>query len=246
MYYYSYTYDTYGNMLSDTFDIVQNGVKTKFNYNTYSYDNNHNLIQRTTMEWDETENDYRYASWNGRITYTYDENNNKTSHVRETYDYNTSVWEVDGWNPKLVWSYVDDNAILIQSFYFDETIGQWVNGISGHVDLYYNNMKSQFEMMLGGHQFEISYLRFETKTNINDRNIASISCYPNPSSDYIHIAGISEPTQLIVFDLSGKIIEKHLLTNNTETISTQHYKSGIYIIRLQNNSQQTIKKIVKK
>lgn len=245
IYYYSFTYDEHGNVLTDTLDRKVNGVYEKLYFNFYSYDANHNLLSRTTMEWKNDEEEYLYASWNGRITYTYDANNNRTSHVRETFDYNIMAWRVDGWNPKIEWTYLDDNAVLIRSFYFDESTGEWVNGTSGHVDLLYNNMKSQYELMFGGHQFEISYRKFELTTQIKQEIVYPIHCYPNPTTEKIYFSGISEPNYVTIYDFTGKIVDRQIITTNGQSINVKHLNSGIYFVDIKNEIQHSIRKIIK-
>lgn len=242
--YYAYTYDANGNVLSDTFDYAQNGVRVKFNYNIYTYDANQNLMQRTTMEWSEDSTDYIHASWNGRITYAYDGNNNRTSHLRETYDYNLGYWRVDGWNPRITWEYENDNAVLIQAFYFDEDEGEWVNGISGHVDLHYNNMKSGYEMMAGGHLFEISYIGFQGEVSIKEENAMPVQCYPNPTQDKIYFTGLTERSLVSIYDMSGKKIASQRVSNQDATFDMGAYQSGIYFVEIKNSTQKYTKKVV--
>lgn len=243
--YYAYTYDSNGNVLSDTFDYTQNGERVKYNYNIYTYDANYNLIQRTTMEWNEDLANYIHASWNGRITYTYDENNNRTSHVRETYNYDVGSWRIDGWNPKLTWEYDNDNAVLIRSFSFDEETGTWVNSMSGHVDLHYNNMKSGYEMMAGGHQFEISYTKFQNNVSIGEENVVPIQCYPNPTQDKIYVTGLTERSIVSIYDINGKRIASQLTSNQHTTFEMSAYPSGIYFVEIKNGTQRYAIKVVK-
>lgn len=245
IYYYSYTYDERGNMITDTFDREISGVREKIECNAYNYDGNNNLLQRTTMEWDNESNSYLYASWNGRITYTYDGNNNRTSHLRETYDYDLGAWRIDGWNPRLLWTYENDNAVLIRSFAYNSETGEWVNNTSGHVDLLYNNMRSQYELMLGGHQFEISYHKFGFPTKIKNEVVTSIHCFPNPTTENIYFSGISEPNYVTIYDFSGKIVDRQIITTNGQSISMKHLKSGIYFVDIKNETEHFTRKIVK-
>lgn len=243
--YYTFSYDDVGTLVADTSSMFNNDVETKYSYNTYSYDNQKNLIQRVTMEWDNTENDYVYASWDGRITYEYDSNNNRLSHLRETYDNSLGGWKVDGWNPRTKWEYENNNAVVIESFYFNEYEGEWEISTSGHVDIYYNNMETQFETMLGGCRFEISYLAFEV-TAVKKEEMANIIIFPNPAKDKLYISGIQEPSLVTIYDLSGKKIDEKIINSSSQSFSINEYNDGVYIIHIQNSTQRLVKKIIKR
>lgn len=243
---YTYTYDANGNMLSETYAYATLGVHTNYTYLTYAYDANNNLIQRVTYDWNTDSNDYIYASWNGRITYSYDASNNRISHVRETYDYDQQGWLVDGWNPRLDWTYENDNAVLINAYAYDYyELFDWEPTSSGHVELYYNNMQSGYEMGTGGHQFEISYQTFQTPVSIKPNEYINIICYPNPTQDVLYFSGLLEKSNLVIYDLNGRIVQKTNVSNSLETIDMSKLENGLYFIEISNSQQKSSYKIVK-
>ena len=73
--------------------------------------------------------------------------------------------------------------------------------------------------------------------------------YPNPSKGIFNIAlGTIEPTAIEVYDLTGKIVysKKEITVANFETkIDLSNVSSGIYFVKIMNNDQATVKRIVK-
>ncbi len=82
--------------------------------------------------------------------------------------------------------------------------------------------------------------------NVNEANIKSkVSIYPNPFSDVISITNGENVQQVIVYDVSGKLIRE--IKNIEESISLQDLASGIYLIKMiiKDGTLQTVKAIKK-
>lgn len=80
-------------------------------------------------------------------------------------------------------------------------------------------------------------------------NTIGFSLYPNPTDGLINI--ISNSNQIIesaiITDVNGRIIEEIRFGLNVENVvSFKNYSSGIYFIRLINDSNSLIKRVVKK
>jgi hypothetical protein len=73
--------------------------------------------------------------------------------------------------------------------------------------------------------------------------------YPNPSNGIFNIAlGTIQPTQIVVYDLTGKIVydKKEITVTNFETkIDLSNVSPGIYFVKISNNDQVTVKRIIK-
>jgi len=90
----------------------------------------------------------------------------------------------------------------------------------------------------------------ETWTNnslsVGDEDLISLTVYPNPASDIIFVSGLTQKTTLEIFDPLGKKILTKLIDTNQNGVSISELASGIYIFKLNDSSNVTIKKIIVK
>ena len=66
-----------------------------------------------------------------------------------------------------------------------------------------------------------------------------VEIYPNPSSSFVKISGVSNNTGYFIVDATGKTVATGVLTENTE-INIESLTSGLYFINF-NNGTQSIK-----
>jgi hypothetical protein len=82
---------------------------------------------------------------------------------------------------------------------------------------------------------------------VSDAN--TLQVWPNPATDYIHVVtgGEEHENTYRLFDLNGRLLQGGRLTDNDTVINVSSYKSGIYILQVEdaNHHVQTAK-IVKK
>ena len=76
----------------------------------------------------------------------------------------------------------------------------------------------------------------------------NITVYPNPSNGLVTISyGNFEPTQIEVYDISGKLILTKENLNVSETsLDLSSASQGIYFIKISSNNQNIVKRIIKK
>lgn len=86
-------------------------------------------------------------------------------------------------------------------------------------------------------------LTYTTTTSI-ESNEKSIAVYPNPINDFVNIDNAQGGTYQLV-DSYGRVLASGELAENTQRISTAHLASGMYIIQIDYQSQQMVKKIIK-
>jgi len=103
------------------------------------------------------------------------------------------------------------------------------------------------------HDFEEATGKFPTYTNlikassvlgISEKNISSISVYPNPTTNNLHINFKQDDDySFSIYDISGKEIfhQQKIEINNTFNFSK--YTSGIYILRIKDNSTYKVQHI---
>jgi len=78
-----------------------------------------------------------------------------------------------------------------------------------------------------------------------NRSTTFLSAYPNPADGLaeLHVPWSAAETQLSVFDVRGKLVQRRTILPNTEgrlLWSTQHLASGIYMLRLEGNAGRSI------
>ena len=85
-------------------------------------------------------------------------------------------------------------------------------------------------------------------TGINEINEASVSVYPNPTRELIHIkidASLLNTATIELYDAIGKLVITEKVNNTTTTLNLADYAKGMYTIRVKAEGKQSIIKIIK-
>lgn len=64
---------------------------------------------------------------------------------------------------------------------------------------------------------------------------SAISLYPNPANEVVTIMNLAKGSNVRVLDVTGKVFFSSEITNEQATIPTDHFDSGMYIIRIEKN-----------
>ncbi|WP_027418917.1 T9SS type A sorting domain-containing protein [Crocinitomix catalasitica] len=64
-----------------------------------------------------------------------------------------------------------------------------------------------------------------------------INIYPNPSNAYINIDGITEPFDVQLYDLSGRLV---LTAENENQINIADFNNGVYLVQIRNSFDEII------
>lgn len=93
--------------------------------------------------------------------------------------------------------------------------------------------------------------RMATNTTVasDENNLAQrIQVYPVPTKDEVTITlpALSQKTQIIVTDLTGKTYYSGTASGNVHKLHLNKYPAGIYVVQLISGNQKIIKRIVKK
>tara|TARA_B110000902_G_scaffold175613_1_gene199341 strand:+ start:1484 stop:3022 length:1539 start_codon:yes stop_codon:yes gene_type:complete len=75
-------------------------------------------------------------------------------------------------------------------------------------------------------------------------NNEGVKVYPNPTKDVLHIKSDQQKYQISIFDVNGKQILKKNSNDFITIISTKTYTSGIYFLKIVQNNQIILKKII--
>ncbi|WP_299890602.1 T9SS type A sorting domain-containing protein [uncultured Lacinutrix sp.] len=89
----------------------------------------------------------------------------------------------------------------------------------------------------------------ENNLSISDFDINSFSLYPNPAKDIVTIklnSIVNGETSIDVIDIQGKRIINKVLSNQTQELqlNVSNLEAGVYFVKLKNNDNETIKKLV--
>jgi len=75
---------------------------------------------------------------------------------------------------------------------------------------------------------------------INTENSISVSLYPNPAGQELRIklSGVDEDesSELVVYDLTGRVISKHSMMGEYTSLLLDQYSSGNYVLHISNKS----------
>jgi hypothetical protein len=87
---------------------------------------------------------------------------------------------------------------------------------------------------------------FESNVGITDATVSTVSVYPNPATDNIHIVLPENVSRAIftLYDMQSKLLIRQEI-NSQEEISISNFATGIYIYNVRTNKQSYQGKIVK-
>jgi hypothetical protein len=77
--------------------------------------------------------------------------------------------------------------------------------------------------------------------------LSNVAIYPNPSNGLVTVSyGNFEPTQIQVYDISGKLIlTKNNLSASETNLDLSSASQGIYFIKISSENQNTVKRLIK-
>ncbi len=192
---------------------------TSFNKDTISFYENE---QYDSIKFAKTE----------RYQYRYDNQHNFLEFKYETWTDSVNDYTIQNWNRNLL-NFDSEGRLL------DETEQQWETSTL----VFKNSVKKVY----------LEWQMFEEGDDNNTgaspiKSNAAITVYPNPVSDYANIKfdeSILGHKQIIVRDLSGRIVEQLNTNTNTLSIPLNNYPSGIYFIHLVSEQSNSVVKLVK-
>jgi len=109
------------------------------------------------------------------------------------------------------------------------------NGNEGEPEVLYYLIEDNTITLLG-----------ETNTlGTQENTLAKLILYPNPINNLLHI-NYNEELLLEIFDIQGKVLIKKKLRLGENEINMARLASGYYFIKITNNENQVVKKVLKK
>ncbi|MEW4923671.1 T9SS type A sorting domain-containing protein [Algibacter sp. 2305UL17-15] len=101
---------------------------------------------------------------------------------------------------------------------------------------------------------ESNWVNIDAQTSFNEdcgatlgigeaSELDSVSLYPNPATHQFQIKGLQEDTEITVYDINGRQIQRQTINPN-QSVSIQEIPSGMYVVNIQNNSGAITKKLI--
>jgi len=136
-------------------------------------------------------------------------------------------------------AYAPDNFF----FYYEKL---WLSGEIDDIHIE-ENPTALFERMLGipteGTIYRFTPTFLSTQDHFDKEELKDFAIAPNPATESIVIQGVPEPILKVdILDLQGKVISQF---SNSSQIDISALDSGIYIIRVETQSRQGVKRFVK-
>ncbi len=85
------------------------------------------------------------------------------------------------------------------------------------------------------------YKSAEGEMGVDDRSIASINIYPNPTAEKFYL-NTNDTVQVSIYDMTGKLVKKAINSNNGILIS--ELQKGIYMVEISKDNQKQVTKLV--
>lgn len=146
----------------------------------------------------------------------------------EVYEYSINLPSNTVETPSLIGIPVDENSIVIEVPAF-ELPGTTVIDVFGQ-DVY-SHQRYEFEFTLG--------------VGVQSAENNNISMYPNPANNYIFIKNIPEGSNVLVTDITGRVIlnmnDSNLSTDQYK-LNTSHLETGVYHLQVISGNHNYTKK----
>ena len=105
-------------------------------------------------------------------------------------------------------------------------------------------------MIVGNYAGGMSYFEGLPEIPLNIEPVdmtADIICYPNPTSDFIHIETNREGSTFVqLFDIVGKKIMENCFYDSHFQLNISYLNSSIYLLKIFQGEESSVYKIVKK
>ena len=152
-----------------------------------------------------------------------------TSNITKLYQYSRNNLSENFGNPTILNNMINTpnltngQATVTQ----DENIMVWVKNSNG---------------FWGGNTFYMSVKNSSTK--ISEISNLDISIYPDPSKRYLLVKGLTENAQILIYELSGRLVYYNPSTNNNQ-IDIAKFQHGVYMIKIKTTFGTITKKFIR-
>jgi hypothetical protein len=139
---------------------------------------------------------------------------------------------------KKVW--ISNNGDPISEVIYTPANSSWKVLSSSHYGsrMIFAGFLGDYSLMTGAH------IVIDYTTGIIEETLPNINIYPNPSKDWIKIDGITELSDVQIFDVTGKLVLQQEYQVD-DRIDISNLTVGMYILNIRNSEGVSSKKIIK-
>ncbi len=83
-------------------------------------------------------------------------------------------------------------------------------------------------------------------TAVNELHSASVNVFPNPFNEVLNLQCDADKSTFMIYDLSGKEVISGQLNRGSNSISTETLATGLYVLKIQTQSEISCEKILKR
>jgi hypothetical protein len=224
-----YTYNDNNNCTSEIEYNWSNNAWVNFLKIEYFYYPNYSLSYYILSIWFSTEwMEFR------KQEYVYDIHNNVIENII------MDNFLTDG--VKYVYEFDDNNNGIKEELFFGANNTWW--NVTFTANIPYNNNMSVFNSEYSCIHIELSYTKTPKPAGIEEvgQSTQEITIYPNPSKDYINISVENDEIENVqIYNLTGKLVKQE----KSNKININDLPTGMYIIKVETDSGNCIKKVIK-
>ncbi|WP_319480781.1 right-handed parallel beta-helix repeat-containing protein [uncultured Draconibacterium sp.] len=153
--------------------------------------------------------------------------------------------------------HVLNNAVsIIASLAENEEVNGFIEGHNVSIKTWkaHNNAETEFNPVENGEpvayqSYVSSFIQLKSaeSDNISEFDEMKIDVYPNPAANNVNIKFSVLPeqgTRIILTDLTGKELINKVVESTLENLNVRSFTAGIYIVRVENNSNYKISKLI--
>ena len=139
---------------------------------------------------------------------------------------------------KKVW--ISNNGDPISEVIYTPANSSWKVLSSSHYGsrMIFAGFLGDYSLMTGAH------IVIDYTTGMVEETLPNINIYPNPSKDWVKIDGISEVSDVQIFDITGKLVLQQEYQID-DRIDISSLTTGMYILNIRNSEGVSSKKIIK-
>ena len=138
----------------------------------------------------------------------------------------------------LGWSGCNEDSIV---FVPDQYIPQPQNYNYNIISLTDSNAIIEFDITSGGD----FWTECTTVGLVNDEDVASTLIFPNPFDSEFLISGLLHPGEIMVYDISGKLVLESFVDSENNVIRTGSLKAGSYLVKIFSEGSVSYHKLLK-
>ncbi len=124
-------------------------------------------------------------------------------------------------------------------------IGEYsLNDIPTELIVYSNEVYFKFVTNSDGQADGWEVMYSTSVLGVEDEVFSDLTIYPNPANDILNIVGLTDDSEIEIYDLSGKV-QKVVNAQNRVSIDISDLAAGVYFVKVNSSENSVVKKMIK-